>query len=153
MERNEKILLFSGIGLLAFILLSKARALGNLVFTPGTVQSMAFVGSTPVAQVSINAQNTSSASITINAFAGNVYSNNTLVGNIASFTPVLIPGNSITPVTVGIQFMLMGVANDIVNAFSSNNFSQDIKITGYANVSGLQLPVNLDFSFGNSTNL
>jgi hypothetical protein len=146
--KTEKVLLYGGAALIAFALFAKARALGNLVFTPGSVSNMGFVNSVPTADVTLVAQNTSSTGLTINSFAGNVFSNNILVGNIYNFTPVMIPGNSQTPVSVSIQFKALGIVTDLIKAFQNNNFSQDITIDGYANVSGMQLPINLKFQFG-----
>lgn len=134
--------------MLALALFAKARALGNLVFTPGSVSSMGFENGIPVADVTLLAQNTSTTGLTINSFAGNVFSNNILIGNIYNFSPVHLAGNSQTPVNVSIQFKAMGLVTDLIKAFQNNNFSQDITIDGFANVMGLQLPINLKFQFG-----
>lgn len=146
--KTEKVILYAGIAAVAIALALKARALANLVFTPGSVSNMGFQNSIPTADVTVIAQNTSSTGLTVNSFSGNVFSNNYLVGNIFNFTPVTIPGNSQTPVNLSIQFKALGVVTDLIKAFQSNNFSQDITIEGYANVSGLQLPVKLSFLFG-----
>lgn len=151
LKANEKFILFGGLAIAAVVLFAKTRALANLVFSPGSISNMGFSNSVPVADVTIIAQNTSTASLTINSFAGNVYSNNTLVGNIFNFTPVTIPGNAATPINISIQFQALGIVTDLVKAFSTNNFQQIITVQGYANVSGLQLPVNLNFSVGASS--
>lgn len=141
-------MLFAGAAGIALMLGLKARALGNLVFTPGTVSNMGFDGGIPTADVVLLAQNTSSTGLTVNSFAGNVFSNNILIGNIYNFQPVTIAGNAQTPVNLSIQFKALGVVTDLIKAFQNNNFSQDITVEAYANVSGLQLPVNLKFQFG-----
>lgn len=152
MRTNQKILLYGGIAAVAFVLFSKARALANLVFSPGTVNNMGFINGTPVADFTILVQNTSSAGLTVNSFAGNVFSNNTLVGNVFNFSPVDIPPNSQVPVNVSIQFKALGIVNDIIRSFQYNNFGQVVSIDGFANVSGLQLPIHLQFAVGNVAN-
>ena len=152
MKTAEKVILIGAAGIAAFVFYSKARALADLVVTPGPINDMGFQDATPVASVTVLAQNTSSTGILINSFAGNVFSNDILIGNAFSFSPVLIPGNSQTPVVINIQFKALGIVSDLINAFQSNNFSQNIKVAGYANVSGWQLPLNLDFRFGSPYN-
>jgi hypothetical protein len=146
--KTEKLLLYGAAGIAVFAIFSKARALGNLVFTPGTVSAMGFTNGVPTADVTLIAQNTSTTGLTINSFAGNVFSNNILIGNIFSFAPVHISGNSQTPINVSIQFKPLGVVTDLISAWNTNNFSQDITVEGFANVLGLQLPINLRFKFG-----
>lgn len=146
--KTEKVLLYGGVAVIGLALFLKARALGNLVFTPGSVSNMGFQNGIPVADVTLLAQNTSATGLTVNSFAGNVFSNDILIGNIYNFQPVHIAGNSQTPVNVSIQFKALGVVTDLIKAFQNNNYSQDITIDGYANVMGLQLPINLKFQFG-----
>jgi len=152
LKTADKVLLIGAAGIAAYVFYSKARALADLVITPGPITDMGFQDATPVATVTVLAQNTSSTGILINSFAGNVFSNNILVGNAFSFQPVLIPGNAQVPVIINIQFKALGIVADIIRAFQQNNFSQDIQVQGFANVSGWQLPVNVDFKFGNPNN-
>jgi len=148
LKKNEKILLYGGLAAFGILLFSKVRALGNLVINPGNVVSMGFANAVPVAEFTIVVQNTSSASITINSFAGNVFSNQTLIGNVYNFQPVYIPGNSQTPISVYVEFKALGIVNDLIRSFQYNNFSQQLQVSGFANVLGIQLPVNLNFSVG-----
>lgn len=152
MRTNERMLLYAGVGVAAFVLFAKARALSNLVFTPGAINNFGFADGVPVADFTVLVQNTSSAGLTINSFAGNITSNNTLVGNVYNFTPVDVPANSQTSVNISIQFKPLGIVNDIIRAFQNSNFGQVVTVDGYANVSGIQLPLHLNFSVGNTAN-
>jgi hypothetical protein len=149
LSSTDKIVLYGGVSLIAFSFFAKARALGNLVFSPGNITGMSMSNATPTIDLTILAQNTSTASVTVNSFAGNVFSNGTLIGNVYNFFPVYIPGNSQTPVSVSIALKPLGIVNDLIRAFQYNNFAQNITVEGFANVSGLQLPVTLNFKVGN----
>lgn len=148
MKKQERLLLYVGFAGAALYLLSKARALANLVVSPGNIASLGFYDGVPVAQLSVFAQNTSNAGITINSFAGNVFANGVLVGNVSNFQRTYIPPNSITPVLVELQFKPLGIVSEVISAFANNNAYQEIVIAGFANVAGLQLPVNLSFPVG-----
>lgn len=148
LSRSDTYLLLAAAAGVGYWFYSKARALGNLVFSPGTVLGMQFINGMPVITLSIIVQNTSGASLFLQSFAGNVYSNDTLIGNVYNFVPVSIPGNSQISMPVQVQLQPLGVANDIINAFSTGNFTQQIDIRGGANVNGFQLPVIINFAVG-----
>lgn len=137
-------LLIIGGGIAAYFLL-RAKAAGRLLFYPGAFQSMAFEGAVPVAEIELVVQNTSNASIVINSIAGNAYANGYLIGNISQFQPVTIVGNSETRFPVRIRFMLISVVNDIIRAFQTGSFHQEIMIEGSANAEGITIPLNLKF--------
>jgi hypothetical protein len=137
-----------GAGLLAYTVFRKVNALGHLVVLPGQIVSMDFVGGVPVLTITVIAQNTSNSDLLINSFAGNVYSNKTFIGNVSNFFPVAIPGNSSTPIRVEIQMQILGIVNDLIRAFQYGNFTQEIEVEGFANVSSFQLPVKLKFAVG-----
>lgn len=144
----ERAALYIGGGLLLFGFYSKARALGNLIFSPGQVIGMGFQDSNPLLQFSVRVQNTSSSSLTINSFAGTLYSNGTLIGNIYNFVPVSIMGNSQTQFIAQVQLQAIGLINDILNAFTTHNATQNIRVEGSANVMGVQLPVAFNLTVG-----
>lgn len=137
-------LLIIGAGVAAYFYL-RARAAGRLLFFPGNVQGMAFEGATPVAYLDFIVQNTSNADIVLNSVAGNAYANGYLVGNISQFQPQVIRGNSEIRFPVSVRFMLIGIVNDIITAFQTGSFHQDIQIEGTANAEGI--PVRLDLKF------
>lgn len=134
--------------LLAYSLFRKSAGLGNLVFFPDKVQRLTFDGLTPVIVVGIGVQNTSNQSFTLKSLAGNAYSNDFLVGNIGSFIPQDIPANSQRILQVTIRMALIGVVNDIVDAFRFGNFKQALELRMYANIDNLQVPINIKYQVG-----
>jgi len=147
-NKNDRYLIF-GAGLLAiYWFATKSRALAGLVFSPGSIQNIYLTGGQPVAELTVMAQNTNSAGLEMNSFAGSVFSGNTYVGNVYNFIPIVIPANSMVPIPVKIQFQISGLVNEIINAYTNGNYRRDISIQGSANVNGFQLPIKADFPIG-----
>lgn len=103
---------------------------------------------TPVAEIGIGVQNTSNQSFRVNSIAGNAYSNGSYVGNIGSFVPVEVPPNSQAVIMVKVRLQLVGIVNNIIDAFQDKHFTQDVKLTLSANVDNLQLPIDLNYKVG-----
>lgn len=139
-----------GGGAIAFLLYTayKAKAVSNLLFFPGNVLSMGFMGANPVMTFNMSIQNTSSLPVTVNGLAGNLFSNGTLVGNVSLDGPITVPANTRVYQTFEAQFLLIGIVNNIIRAFQNNNFTQAMQLEGFANVSGLQVPISLELSVG-----
>lgn len=149
LKQAEKLLLYGGLGLFAFALYSKARALSNLIFSPGQVTGMSFQDSSPLLRFSVAIQNTSSASLTINSLAGVLFSNGTMIGNVYNFVPLVIPANAMVYADVNVQLKTLGIVNDVIQAFTSKSFTQNVNFEGYANVMGAQFPLQFAFTVGN----
>lgn len=147
--KTEYIIGIAALGLLALGFINKAVALGTLNFYPDKINSISFLGGTPVMTISLLVQNTSSQSFNIKSISGNVYTNNTLIGNISSFTTQLIAPNSQSYITIQVRLMLVSLTNDIIRAFQFGNFSQTIKLNASINVDDYQIPLNTDFQIGN----
>lgn len=135
-------------GAIALYLYTQKSAAGHLLFFPGTVTAMDMESGGPVAYATIVIQNTSNATLTINSLAANVTSNNQLVGNVSQFNAVEIPGNSQVEMPVKITFQLLGIVNDIIRAFQTNNFKQDLQIVGYVNAGGVQADLKITYKVG-----
>lgn len=137
-------------GAAGFLLYSayKARSVANLLFFPGNVLSIGFLGANPVMTFNLQIQNTSSLPVVVNALGGNLFSNDTLVGNVYSTTPISVPANSRVYHTLEAQFLLVGIVNNLIDAWQYKNFTQKLQLQGYANVSGLQVPLELEMSIG-----
>ena len=148
MTQGEKLLGLGVIGVIAFWLYSKSRALASLVFTPGTIRGMQMTGGGIVVDLTIIAQNTSSATLQVDSFAGNVTCDGSIIGNISDFIPVFIPANSQSLVPVTISMNPLDLVNEILRAWNTSSTQKTINISGYANVSGAQLPVALSFKIG-----
>jgi len=148
MRKSEIIVIGGVLGLIAYFGFRTYSALSSLVFTPGNILSVELQGMVPVFTITVLAQNTSNTDLRVNSFAGNLFSNNTLVGNVSSFTPAIIPANSTVQIPIQIQLGLIGLANDLITAFQTKNFQQAIQVQGFANVSGIQVPLKLDYTVG-----
>jgi LEA14-like dessication related protein len=126
--------------------LTRATAAKRLNFYPGQIQGMAFEDFTPMIYLDFIVQNTSNADITLHSIAGNAYSNGYMVGNISNFQGVVVRGNGETRVPVLVRLNLINVVNDLMNAWQTGSFKQDISIAGRANAEGLSVPINLKFT-------
>lgn len=127
----------------------KGRALGNLIFSPGAVTGMRFdTSGSPVIDFTLQVQNTSSVGLRVDSIAGNVFSNSQLIGNVSTFTPVQIQGNAVTYVQVSARLRILGLVNDLIRAFQYKNISQAVQLQGFANVEGIQMPLNINFTVG-----
>lgn len=136
------------LGFAVYELFFKGKALQNLTFFPQAVQSVDMSGANPVLNLGILVQNTSSSQLTLYGLAGNLTANGTLVGNLSSFTPTIIPPTSQTVVYVQIRLALLGIVNDIIRAIQYGNFQQDLVLNGSANVDSYQIPLDLTFKIG-----
>lgn len=148
MRQGEKIALGAGL-LVAGVYFFKGRALGNLIINPGQISQMYFDGSGPVIVFTLSVANTSSVGLRIDSIAGNIYSNGTLIGNISSFLPVLVAANNQSFIEVSARLRILGLVNDLIRSYTYKNFQQNIKLQGFANVEGIQMPLDLDFTVGN----
>lgn len=135
----------------AFILYSlfrKGYAAGTLNFYPGNIKDLYIENARPVIILGVAAQNTSNQSFTVNSFAGNLYANGYLVGNVSNFTPQTISRNSEKIIDLKIRLGVLGVVNNIIQAWNNGSFQQDLEFDGYANVDNLQVHVPLKYQIG-----
>jgi len=129
-------------------LLRKGAALGTLNFYAGSVTNIEFENSAPVLTLGLVVQNTSNQYFTLNSIAGNIYSNNYRIGTVGSFIAQNIPANSETTLYLKVRMDLLGVVNDIINAFTTGNIQQKIELDATANIDTLQVPVKLSYTVG-----
>jgi len=147
MSKTGWLVLGGAIVLALYSVGSYALAGLNLVFLPGSVSSVVMSGANPLITFTIQVQNTSSTSLTINSLAGNIIANGTLIGNISSFTPTTIPpGVTLLPVTANLQ--AVSLVSSILNIFQNNSGSQALALQGSANVGGIPVPLNLTYTIG-----
>lgn len=124
------------------------EAAGHLIFFPGNITGMGFNNATPVADLTIQVQNTSNVDIPLYSLAGQIFANGVLIGNVSGFNPVTITGNSQVLIPITIQFFLLGAVNDIIRAFQTGSLKQNITIEGYVNAANFQVPLKLNFNIG-----
>lgn len=135
-------------GILLYSLFRKGSGLKTLKFFPGSISKVTWEGMTPVLVFNLGVQNTSNQDFTINSIAGNVNSNNTYLGNVGSFTPVVIAKNSEQYIPVKFRLQISGVVNNIVDAINTGTFRQNLELRLVANIDNLQLPIEFDLIVG-----
>lgn len=145
--RTTSALLVVG-GVFALYWLNKAVAAGRLSFFPGDVTGFGIEGITPVANITLRVQNSSNASLKINSLSGNVYANNTLVGNLSGFQPVYIRGNSEGTIPVNVRFQPIGIVNQLIQAWNTHNFQEKFTVDGTVNAEGIPVPLKMEYSLG-----
>lgn len=134
--------------LVAYNLFAKKKAAGSLNFYPSKVTDIRFEGATPVATLALAAQNVSNQTFTVRAITGNLTANGYVVGNISYFLQQVIAPTSSSIIRLDIRLSLLSVVNDIVTAFQTGNFSQEIIFKGWINVDGILQAVNLKYQVG-----
>jgi hypothetical protein len=147
MAKTSEILLLAGAAAVGYWLYRVSTAAGNLVFSPGTVTNMALDVS-PTLTFTVIAQNTSGTDLILNSIAGNITSNGSLIGNVSNFLQTPIPANSSATIPLTASLQILGIVNDLIKAFQFNNIQQAITLAGFANVNGVQAPINLSLTVG-----
>ncbi len=136
----------TGGAILLYMLVAKARTLGQLVFFPEKLRALQWIGGAPVITLGIMVQNTSNNSFTIQSFAGSVYVKDS--GETTLVTPVAINGNSQGIMEVKISLMALAVVNQIIQSIEDGNFEMTLMMEANANVDNLQVPVEMSFKIG-----
>lgn len=147
MTTGTKILTATGL-VIAYNLFAKKRAAGFLNFYPAKVTDIGFDGYTPVATIGLAAQNPSNQTFTIRAITGNLTSNGYMIGNISQFTNQVISPTASSVIYLQIRLSLLSVVNDLITAFQTNNFSQDMEFKGTVNVDGILQELDLKYKVG-----
>jgi hypothetical protein len=141
-------LLLTG-AVIAWNAFNKAQASGTLNFYPASVSNISFDGITPVISLGIMAQNPSGQSFTVNSLVGNLFANDTLIGNVSSFTNTTIQPNSQQLYTVNVRMSLLGIVTDLIKSFRhETGLQQEIEFNAWANVNGYTLPLKLKYKVG-----
>jgi LEA14-like dessication related protein len=129
----------------AYWLWSKASHGSNLVFYPHKISSITFDGFNPILNADIYIQNASNTAFTIDSLAGNVYANDTLVGNVSNFSQQQIPANSQISYPVTFRLNPIGLVDTIVSAIQNQSTPVTLVVDAKANAEGVQLSVPMEF--------
>jgi len=122
-------------------LMAQKQAAGFLNFFIRSI-SLAFDGITPVLRLNIAIQNPSNESFVIRSLVANVTANETIIGNISSFTTVAINPNAETILPVFVRLKTIAIVSDILTLIQNGSgISQTIKIDGAANANNMVIPV------------
>lgn len=150
--RQSELLALGAVGLVAFVLYSKARAAGTLIFTPGRVNNIYLDGASPVIELELTVQNTASSGFVLESLAGNLLSDGYVIGNFSNFIPVHINANSQTSIPITIRLGLLGIVQDLITSFSTGNYTKRITMQGYANAGFVRAPIDVTFQIGSGLN-
>ncbi len=146
--RITPILLGAG-ALVALNLISKGSAAKSLNFYPGSVKSLEFDGVTPVITLGLLVQNTSNQQILFRSFAGNIYANDFLVGNVATYQPTVVPANSQITYNLTVRLSPLGVVNELISIIQgANPRSMVMELQASANIDVVRVPVKIKYSIG-----
>lgn len=140
------VVLLAGAAGLYFWNLSKAAS--NLIYYPGSVTGFRLDGISPIIEVTLIVQNTNNVSFSLNSMAGNVLLNDTVVGNIANFTRVEIPGNSQVPIPITLILQPIALVGDIISIITGGVGKKDLRIHGTVNANGIQAGFDLIYKIG-----
>lgn len=144
----EALLLIAGVAGLYFW--TQKNAAEHLVYIPGRILNLSLNSGSPVVTAELVIQNTSNVDFTINSIAGNVTSNDTIIGNISDFVPVVVPANAQGSLPLNLTLIPIGIVNQIISILSGNSGPTQIPldIAGSANVNGIQVPFELNYKIG-----
>lgn len=141
-------MLFAGAGVLLYSLLRKSAAGDDLVFYAKGIRALRFEGSTPVLEMNLGVGNTSNQSFTINAIAGNLYTNGTYIGYVSNFNPVTIPPVKEAILPINIRMSLIGAVSQLIEGLTNGSWSQDLELDLKTNVDNLVVPISIKYKIG-----
>lgn len=146
-KQNKWIL--GGLAFLAgYVLYRVFWAASNLVFSPGKVTGVSIQGTNPILYFNVLVQNTSDTNLSLQSFAGNIFMDNQLIGNVSAFTPFVIASNSQTEFPVVGTLQGLQIINQLITAWNTNSIQKKVTVDGSINGIGFQVPVKLDFIVG-----
>lgn len=151
MTTGDKVAL-GALALIGIALYSKARAAGSLIFRPGRVSNIYFDGSSPVIELTVLVQNTSSSGFVLESIAGNILSDNYIIGNFSNFQPIDINSNSETAIPLKIRLGVVGIVQDLISAFTSGVYTRRIRLQGFVNAGFVRAPIDVPFEIGAGLN-
>lgn len=135
-------------GAVALYAFTTARAAGNLIFAPGRITGLSLDGMSPVIIAELKVQNTSNVDFTLNSLAGNLSTDNTLIGNASDFIPAQIKGNSQTIIPITLTLLPLGIVDNIINILVGGYQKKELIFDGSVNANGQQVPLLLKFNIG-----
>jgi hypothetical protein len=134
--------------LVGYNLFAKSQAAERLNFYPASVTNIRFDGLTPVLTLGLAVQNVSNQRFVVRSIAANLSANGYIIGNLAFFLPQTIQPNSSSTLMLDIRLSLISIVNDVISAFQTENFSQDLLLQGWVNVDGIQAPLSMKYKVG-----
>ncbi len=141
------IVLLAGGGFLAYKAYQSKQSAGTLNFYPASLKSLSFDGITPVLSVGVAVQNPSNQNYQVRAIVGNLYANGNLIGNVSNFTVVNVAAAAQTIYPLQIRLSLLGIVQNIIDAFNGNGLHVNAELQANANVNGFVVPIKIQYTF------
>ena len=145
---NPKAILLTAGALFAYNAFAKGKALTTLNFYAKGVRAIRFDGVTPVMTIALGVQNTTGQNLILRSFAGNLFSNGYLIGNVSSYVQTAIRPNSESILLINARLSAIGIISNIVSAFNGNGAAQEVELDAKANVDNFQLPIKIKYKIG-----
>ena len=143
---TAQIALLTGASFIAYKAFSKTQSAATLNFYPASIKNLQKDGVTPVLTLNLAIQNPSSQAYTVKAVVGSLYANGFLIGNVGSYVQKQVAATAQTIYPLTIRLSLLGIVQDIVNAFNGGGAAQKVELNAYANVDDFNIPIKLTFN-------
>lgn len=132
-------------GAAAIYLLAKKSLASKLQFS---FKSFSTSGSltSPKLNIHLSALNPSNQSAKINSIVGELYVNDSFIGDVTSFTPQIISPNAESDISFQIKPSLLSGLSLIKNLLVNKGKGYKFKFKGNANVNGLVIPIDETYS-------
>jgi hypothetical protein len=141
-NRSVTPLLIAAGGFAAWYFFTRYNTLKSLVFNP---VGLGVQGSAISLQIEVD--NPTANALQFNGFAGSLSVNGSNIGNVTGFQPVMVAPGA-TRINLFVTPNVFGIASDIISLLDGNEGSGNIQagLSGTANVNGIPLPVNIQFT-------
>lgn len=127
--------------------MGKEDALRSILFRIDGIQSLKWDNG-PTFYISVQAQNTSNQSFTVNSIAGNAYSDGYLICNASLFQSFTIQPNSQQDFQIKIKLNAINAVAQLIEAFQYGHFKKELTIDARANVDNLTIPIKRSITVG-----
>jgi LEA14-like dessication related protein len=136
--------LWAGLAYVGFQIFTKVQAVASFNVLVTNVKLL-FRGIIPTVVCDITIQNPTKESFTVSSLTGDIFVNNTLIGQISDFTDEMINPNSESKISVDVPLSLNGVADQISSMINNRNVTMNVLINGSLKLNGVPLPVHVTY--------
>lgn len=143
--KSIPVILLGIAGFIGYKLFNKAKAGGDLVFFPRGIRAIRFEGANPILELNLGIANTSNQEFTINAIAGNLYTNGTYVGYVSNFNHTAIHAQTEVSLVVSCRMSLLGIVSQLLDGLQNGTWEQDVQLELNANVDNISVPVKINY--------
>lgn len=144
-QQEMNAFIWIGAGALAYYLYKRGSTIASLNFVVQKVDFDVSNALLPVANVTVQVQNPTNGTLTLQSLSGNFYFNDKLGGSVSDFTPAIVGPNSATSIVLRLQSNDAQLISALLTFLNSRQ-GFTISVKAVANVSGIPIPVNLNFT-------